>query len=392
VPDPTSTAEQAADTAPAAPVPFEPQSGGDGAPAAAEVAPPAEALPAPVGTAPVAPTAAPAAAPAAAGGPTTPAVDGATFGEYYYGHDCGIPYERSAHWNQFFAAIAERIVRELHPVSVLDAGCAIGMLVEQLRNRGVDAFGVDISQYAHDQMPDGVREHCWVGSLTEPLPRRYDLITSVEVIEHIPAAEGRVALDNICAATDRLLLSTSPFDYGEPTHLNVNPPEYWSQLLATNGFVRDVSYDASYLTPWAALYVRSDASLPEVVRDYDRSWWRLRFEVHEVRGKVLQLQQQLEAMAADGSAGAGSLAAENEKLRAEQVSLSEEILRLRDSVVGKDAELGTAHGRIAELTAMLHRFENITGRLDDVLQSKSWRLMWAAGTPVRMLRERSKGS
>jgi hypothetical protein len=384
VPDPTSTAEQ-----PATPGPVEPENGNGSAPAAET---PAGDGPATSATAAPDEASAPAApAPVPEGGP---AVDGQTFGAYYYSHDCGLPYERSAHWNQFFAAIAERIVRELHPASVLDAGCAIGMLVEQLRNRGVDAYGVDISQYAHDQMPDGVREHCWVASLTEPLPRRYDLITSVEVIEHIPAAEGRIALDNICNATDRLLLSTSPFDYSEPTHLNVNPPEHWSALLAANGFVRDVSYDASYLTPWAALYVRSDASLPEVIREYDRSWWRLRYEVQEVRGKVLALQSQLEAAMGEGGTHTelSGLAAENERLRNEQLSLSEEILRLRDVVVGKEAELGTAQGRIAEITAMLHRYENIAGRLDEVLQSKSWRLMWAAGTPVRMMRERGKGS
>jgi chromosome segregation ATPase len=85
------------------------------------------------------------------------------------------------------------------------------------------------------------------------------------------------------------------------------------------------------------------------------------------------------------------LRAENEGLRAERAELGEEVLRLRDAVVGRDAELGTARGRLAELEGLVTRYEHAAHRLDDVLQSKSWKLMWAAGAPVRKVRERSKG-
>jgi len=70
------------------------------------------------------------------------------FGSYYYAHDCGTPYERNEHWREFFGEIAETVVRELAPTTVLDAGCAIGLLVEALRERGVDAYGVDVQACA----------------------------------------------------------------------------------------------------------------------------------------------------------------------------------------------------------------------------------------------------
>ena len=194
-------------------------------------------------------------------------------------------------------AIADRIVRELQPSSVLDAGCAKGFLVEQLRERGVDASGIDMSEHAIAEVHESVRDHCRVASLTEPLDRRYDLITCIEVLEHLPAAEARAAVDNLAAATDRLLLSSSPADYGEPTHLNVQPPEHWSALLAADEFLRDLDYDASYITPWAALYTRRPTSTPEVVRAYDRSWWRLRHEISELREPVVEMQGRLEELA-----------------------------------------------------------------------------------------------
>jgi 2-polyprenyl-3-methyl-5-hydroxy-6-metoxy-1,4-benzoquinol methylase len=63
----------------------------------------------------------------------------------YYRVGCGVPYERNEHWLTFFGKIADAIVREINPGSVLDAGCAMGFLVEALRQRGVEAYGVDIS-------------------------------------------------------------------------------------------------------------------------------------------------------------------------------------------------------------------------------------------------------
>jgi hypothetical protein len=37
---------------------------------------------------------------------------------------------------------------------------------------------------------------------------------------------------------------------------------------------------------------------------------------------------------------------------------------------------------------MAERYANVEQRLNDVLQSRSWRIMWAAGRPVRKLRSR----
>src|SRR3954467_2188523 len=121
---------------------------------------------------------------------TTPAApaeaaDNSLYGAYYYRHDCGIPYERNEHWLGFFGGIADRIVADLHPTTLLDAGCAMGFLVEVLVKRGVDARGIDISEYAISEVHESIRDRCRVQSLTEPLEGRYDLITCIEVVEHI---------------------------------------------------------------------------------------------------------------------------------------------------------------------------------------------------------------
>lgn len=302
------------------------------------------------------------------------------YGSYYYRHDCGIPYERNEHWLEFFDRIAESVVREFHPSSVMDAGCAMGFLVEGLRKRGVEASGVDVSEYAISQVHESVAEHCGVATLTEPLPGRYDLVTCIEVLEHIPPEQADAAVANLCAASDRLLVSTSPSDFAEPTHLNVQPPEYWSAAFAREGFFRDVERDLSYITPWAALYVRREEPLPETVRRYDRSWWRLRNEVQEVRGALLKSQEKLAELEAGD-------AEDRSELQRELDSRQEEILRLRDLLIGRDAELGAARGQLVALEEQTQRVANLAHKV----QSRLPRAFRVFGALLRRLRALSRG-
>ncbi len=284
-----------------------------------------------------------------------PAVD---YGAFYYRHDCGVPYERNEHWLGFFADVADRIVRDLHPISVLDAGCAMGFLVEELRKRGVDASGIDVSEYAIANVHESVAEHCRVGSLAEPLDQRYDLITCIEVLEHLPPEDCGAAIANLCAASDRILFSSTPEDFGEATHLNVQPPEAWSAAMAQHGFHRDLDLDLSYLTPWATLYVRREEPAVETVRRYDRAWFRLRREVAEVRESLLESQERL-AKLEDGEEGSN-----RPELLRKLDEQNQEILKLRDLLVGMDAELGAARGRAAELEARTLSLTTAKQKLD----------------------------
>src|SRR5262245_18784647 len=102
---------------------------------------------------------------------------------FYFAHDCGRPYQRDEVWLDYFAAIADRVLSDIRPCTVLDAGCAMGFLVEALRDRGVDAVGVDISEYAIQQVRPDIRSSCWVGSVIDPFPLKYDLIVCIEVLE-----------------------------------------------------------------------------------------------------------------------------------------------------------------------------------------------------------------
>ncbi len=96
------------------------------------------------------------------------------YDEYYFSVACGRPHKRDKEWLDFFNGISDRTIEDNEPKIVLGAGCAMGFLVETLRKRGVEAYGVDISEFAISQVHDDIKASCWVGSVTDPLPQRYD--------------------------------------------------------------------------------------------------------------------------------------------------------------------------------------------------------------------------
>jgi hypothetical protein len=306
------------------------------------------------------------------------------YGQRYYLTDYTVPYGRNEHWLQFFGQVAERIVKDLSPRTTLDAGCAMGLLVEQLVNRGVDAYGIDLSNYAIKHAPDTISERLSVGSVTKPLARHYDLITCIEVIEHLPAEDGRVALANLCAAADRILFSSVPDGYEEPTHVNVQPPEEWSAWFAESGFFRVIEYDASYLAPWAVLYERRVGGLPDVVRSYDRALARLRSEVQQLRATVLRSAEQLE----DASNASQSDAHPDEmaQVRRTAAELHEQLLATRDIIIGLEAEIGEARGQRDFYAAQMAGTEAAVRELQAMSASRTWRATRKALGPYRRLR------
>lgn len=68
-----------------------------------------------------------------------------------------------------------------------------------------------------------------------------------------------------------------------------------------------------------------------------------------------------------------------ESLRAENEGLREEILALRDSLIGMERELGQALGERAV-------FERRVASLEAIVNSRSWRVASTLMTPYRLLR------
>ena len=189
------------------------------------------------------------------------------FDEAYFHSRCGPrPYRKGeASWEAFFARVADEVVRSFSPKTVFDAGCGMGFLVEALWDRGVEAHGTDISDYAISKVRRDAREYCRVGSVAEPIDGTYDLVVCVDVLEHLVPGEADRAIEQLTAASDRVLFSSTPKDVGEPTHRTVRPAIYWLRRFAGRGFAPVLGYDATYVSPQALLFERAGAPVPDDV-------------------------------------------------------------------------------------------------------------------------------
>lgn len=213
------------------------------------------------------------------------------FDAHYYRHCCGRPYLRNDEWLAFFGGLADWMIREMAPRTVLDAGCGLGLLVECLRARGVEAFGVDVSAYAINNVHHSVRAFCWQGSAADELSATYDLIVSIEVLEHMAQPEAEAAIANFCRHTGDVLFSSSPGDYREATHVNTQTTDYWAEQFARHDYFRDVDFDASFLASWAVRFRKGNDPLHRVIRRYERRYAKLLLERNELRDSAIQLER-----------------------------------------------------------------------------------------------------
>jgi SAM-dependent methyltransferase len=244
---------------------------------------------------------------------------------FYYQTGCGKPYVRNDEWLSFFQKIADKILEEIHPYTVLDAGCAFGFLVEGLRKRDIEAFGIDISEYAIQQVDASISTFCSVASITKPFSRKFDLIVTIEVLEHLPWEQAQQAVKNLCQYTDDILFSSSPYDYREVTHYNVQPPEVWAELFAREGFYRDLDFNGSFLTNWAVRYRRQNKPVHRIVMEYERKLYRLVTENYALREVAVEQKDRL----ASNSKLLAEQSKELQKLREEHQKLSEKFEKLR---------------------------------------------------------------
>ena len=343
---------------------------------------------------------------------------------YFHGYS-GPPYTYDEpHWKIFFGRIADSLVALFDPATTYDAGCAKGFLVRALAERGVDARGGDISEFAIAGAPTELAERLEVRDLTVPFDARYELITCIEVLEHMSADDARIALANLCAATERVVLSTTPDDFVEPTHINIRQPAAWAQDFAVHGFYRRTDLDLSFVSPWAVVFEGAAVSPVELVSRYENLLDPVLREVQDKRRALLEVRREVDEINSPVIIERDQLAAERDRLTVERHRLAAELaefgaadlaqerlnrLAMADELIGLRAELAEtrvhAENAVAAARAEVDRLratldsvqgdlvqarEATAGRAALVGQFRSfitWRIRRTALLPLRAVRK-----
>lgn len=137
-------------------------------------------------------------------------------------------------------ALAPLILSSLRPNSIVDVGCGTGTWLRAFEERGVtDILGIDGEWTRKGALlisSDKFLEMRLDSPPYENVKRRFDLVTSLEVAEHLPPATASAFIEYLTSLADVVLFSAAiPFQ-GGTSHLNEQWPDYWYRLFEKRGY------------------------------------------------------------------------------------------------------------------------------------------------------------
>ncbi|MDB9373117.1 methyltransferase domain-containing protein [Nodularia sphaerocarpa] len=152
------------------------------------------------------------------------------------------------------------LVMELIPVkSLVDVGCGLGTWLSVFKDFGIeDYLGID-GDYVDANMLEIESSKFLCFDLKQPLEieRKFDLVVSLEVAEHLPVESAEIFIHSLTKLGDIVLFSAAiPFQ-GGLNHLNEQWLEYWGEIFAKYGYVaidclRRKIWNNEKVEPWYA--------------------------------------------------------------------------------------------------------------------------------------------
>lgn len=179
------------------------------------------------------------------------------------------------------SVICPLLVKWLNPASVLDVGCGAGAWCRVWMNNGIgDLLGVDGDYVNRDSLLIP-RENFGSHDLAQSFDagRKFDLVVSLEVAEHVPESSAATFVENLVRHGDCILFSAAVPGQGGEFHVNEQPLSYWRELFSRYGFecfdpIRPLVVKDFRIEPWyrynTLLYVRASKvpSLPDEIRKH----------------------------------------------------------------------------------------------------------------------------
>jgi SAM-dependent methyltransferase len=133
------------------------------------------------------------------------------------------------------------IVRGAIPTiaSAVDVGCGVGTWLRVLRDHGLtDVLGIDGEWVTPDSLV--IPPECFVrvdlARADLPVGKRFDLVISLEVAEHLPSERADRFVAQLTQLGDFIVFSAAIPGQGGTNHFNEQWPQYWIDLFAGHGF------------------------------------------------------------------------------------------------------------------------------------------------------------
>ena len=131
------------------------------------------------------------------------------------------------------------VVKYFKPNSVIDVGCGIGTWLSVWEKQGLTDFqGVDGTYVNKDKLL--INKAKFIEANLEKgfsTLRKFDLVTCLEVAEHISVENADLFINSLCKLGDIILFSAAIPGQEGTNHINEQYPDYWAFLFQKNSFV-----------------------------------------------------------------------------------------------------------------------------------------------------------
>jgi len=134
--------------------------------------------------------------------------------------------------------VVPHVMKLVTPSSVLDVGCGTGTWLKAFEEMGVsDYAGVDGDYVKRENLKIAEnRFHPIDLRKTWSLDRKFDLVVSLEVAEHLPETSADLFVEALASHGETILFSAAIPGQGGQNHLNEQWPAYWQQKFLKHGF------------------------------------------------------------------------------------------------------------------------------------------------------------
>ncbi|MBR3497942.1 MAG: class I SAM-dependent methyltransferase [Selenomonadaceae bacterium] len=137
------------------------------------------------------------------------------------------------------AEVLSVVGRFIHPRTVIDLGCGTGEWLAAWQNLfGTEIFGVDGDYVDRSQLSvDEKFFHPFNLEERVNLNRRFDLVESLEVAEHLSPARADSFVEDLTRLGDVILFSAAIPAQGGTNHVNEQWQSYWAQKFLRLNYV-----------------------------------------------------------------------------------------------------------------------------------------------------------